>query len=832
MENMINFGIDLGTTNSVIAKFVKGEIQIFSSPMDFGRSTLPSVVAFKKETVTVGTKAKEYWEKKPKDVVGTFKRKMGTTESYKIACLNQSKTPIDLSAYVLKELKTFIHTGDNVDAAVITIPASFDTIQSNATKEAGLQAGFKQVVLLQEPIAASLAYANKTKEKELTNGQWLVYDLGGGTFDVALIKIQDGEMKVLDHEGDNYLGGTDFDRLIVEKIIIPHLEKAGNFDELQSEMQSYSGKYNGKYYSCLNKAEQAKIELSAKTSATIEIVIADEDGDELDESITITRSEFEALIKEYIDNTVDMVKNIITRNSLTPNDIQFVLMVGGSTFIPYVKSRVAEVLQIPVNCDIDPTTAVAIGAAYYAGTKQKSFEQEKPKENVAVNVKMAYQPATTELEEFFAARFEGNIDGLFYRITREDGGFDTGLKSLKNKINEDLPLVKDSYNFFKLAIYDEQNNLIITNAEHIGISQGKITLQGQPLPEDICLEFDDEKNVGKTKLGLLFQRNTILPAHKNFTTPVNKTVKKGSTDSFNIRVVEGRHDTLPEANKNIGFLQIKGTDLTRDIVKGSDIEITIEMSESRDLTIKAYLQMADQEFKQTFNRKLRDVPVELLINQIESLAEKLEIEIHQAERRKENDTVKSLQSLQKQMVVMQDESYDLTADDVTDKRYQLDDKKCKLAQEIDSATRDKYLQIARDEYLKQEQVAIETSNDYGNEQEKEAINSIISQKPHFFNSNNVNKIREKTEELHSLILMILWHTPHFLQSIFQDLLENRFGHFKDEEQAQMLINAGKFALQVENWERLSEVNGGLFNLLPDNEKAEATKLEIGLYANR
>ena len=829
MENMINFGIDLGTTNSVIAKFVKGEIQIFSSPMDFGRSTLPSVVAFKKETVTVGTKAKEYWEKKPKDVVGTFKRKMGTTESYKIACLNQSKTPIDLSAYVLKELKTFIHTGDNVDAAVITIPASFDTIQSNATKEAGLQAGFKQVVLLQEPIAASLAYANKTKEKELTNGQWIVYDLGGGTFDVALIKIQDGEMKVLDHEGDNYLGGTDFDRLIVERIIIPHLEKAGNFDELQSEMQSHSGKYNGKYYSCLNKAEQAKIELSAKTSATIEIEIVDEDGDELEENIIITRSEFESLIKEYIDNTVDMVKKIITGKSLTPNDIQFVLMVGGSTFIPYVRSRVAEVLQIPVNCDIDPTTAVAIGAAYYAGTKQKSFEQEKPKENVAVNVKMTYPPATTELEEFFGAKFEGNIDGLCYRITRDDGGFDTGLKSLKNKINEDLPLVKDSYNVFKLAIYDEQNNPIITNADHIGISQGKITPEGNRIPEDICLEVDDENNLGKTKLKSIFQRNSILPVHYKWTTPLNTTIKKGSSDAINIRVFEGLHDTLPEANKNIGVLKIKGTDLARDVVKGSDIEITLEMSESRELTAKAYLQMIDQEFKRVFIPKLRDVPVELLVNQIKSLAEKLEIEIHQAEQRKENDTVKSLQSLQKKMVVIQDESKDLTADDVTDKRYPLDDKKRGLAQEIDNITRHKYLQIARDEYLKQEQVAIETSNDYGNEQEKEAINSIISQKPQFFNSTNVNKIREKTEELHSLVLMILWRTPHFLQSIFQDLLENRFGHFKDEEQAEMLINAGKFALQVENWERLKEVNMGLFTLLPDGEKTDAIKFDTKFF---
>ncbi|MCS7085700.1 MAG: Hsp70 family protein, partial [Bacteroidia bacterium] len=294
MESMINFGIDLGTTNSVIAKFVKGEVQVFTNPQDFGRATLPSVVAFKKDSMFVGSRAKAFAQHKPKDVVARFKRKMGTTEAYKIPAINQSKTPVELSACVLKELKTFVNTGETLDAAVITIPASFDTIQSNATKEAGHLAGFKQVVLLQEPIAASLAYANKAKNVDLTDGQWLVYDLGGGTFDVALVKISDGEMKVLDHEGDNFLGGTDFDDLIVRKFIIPKLEEAGRFSRLEEKMTSASGGYNAAYYVCLAKAEEAKIQLSAQTSAEIDFganPITDEAGEEIDACFVLTRSE-------------------------------------------------------------------------------------------------------------------------------------------------------------------------------------------------------------------------------------------------------------------------------------------------------------------------------------------------------------------------------------------------------------------------------------------------------------------------------------------------------------------------------------------------------------
>lgn len=825
MENMINFGIDLGTTNSVIAKFVKGEVQIFTNPQDFGRSTLPSVVAFKKDTVFIGNKAKEYWEKRPKDVVGTFKRKMGTSESYKIASLNQSKTPIDLSAYVLKELKTFVQTGDNLEAAVITIPASFDTIQSNATKSAGEQAGFKQVVLLQEPIAASLAYANKAKEKEMKDGQWLVYDLGGGTFDVALVKIQDGEMKVIDHEGDNFLGGADFDRLIVEKMLIPKLEEAGSFEDLEKEMKSASGKYNGKYLAFLNGAEKAKIALSARTSTEIEVQIEDDNSNEIDEAFTITRSEFEAIIKEYVDATIEMVKKIIVRNSLTANDLQFVLMVGGSTFIPYVRKRVEEVLQIPINCDIDPTTAVAIGAAFYAGTKQKSLEAKgiNKKKHVNIKVKAAYQKVTQEDEEFFAAKIDGNTEGLFYKITREDGGFNTGLKPLKKQIQEDLPLVENAYNFFTLIIYDAQNNVIETDAEPIGIAQGKFGVAGQPLPNDICLEVDDVET-GRTRLELIFQKNTILPLRKTITKSLNKTIVKGSTESIRINILEGSHLSLPEANFSIGFLEIKGNQISRDISKGSGIELTFDISESRDISIAAYLTMADQEFKEIFNPKERHLPVDVLIEQVDELSEKLDAEIQEAEGREDYETAKKLSDVRKRMADVTTQASDLTSDDVTDKRYQLEDKKRKIAQEIDNATKDKRVQVAKADYFEVKERCFELLNEHGNDYERKIFKDIVSQEPAFLASQSPIKIQEWSDQLQAITLQVLWRTPQFLVLIFKDLVQNHRTQFNDQNQAKSLIEAGKFAIQSENWDRLGEINQGLINLLPVTIQKQVGKI--------
>lgn len=830
MENTINFGIDLGTTNSAIAKFVKGDVIIFHNPLDYGRATLPSVVSYRKDKIVVGSKAKEFLEKDPKSVVGVFKRKMGTSESFKIKSINESKTPIELSAQVLKELKTFVNIGDVVDAVVITIPASFDLIQSNATKEAGYQAGFKQVVLLQEPIAASLAYANIKKNREMTNGQWLVYDLGGGTFDVALIKIKDGEMKVIDHEGDNFLGGADFDQMIVEKLVFPKLNKGYTFKNLEDEMKSSTGKYNAKYYVLQRRSEEAKIRLSAVTSA--EIVVdgfEDESGNEVDMELTITRSEFNDLIKRAVDGTIEMIRTILTRNSLSSKDIQFILMVGGSTYIPFVRQRVEESLQIPANFEIDSTTAVATGAAYYAATKQKEvLTTEKSKKQSAISIKASYNKASKEKDELFAAKITGDVTGLFYKIVRQDGGFDSGLKKLTERINEDLPLVENTYNFFTLTIYDSLNNIVKTDIESIGINSG-FGISGQPLPEDICLEVDDNDNPGQTRLALIFQRNTILPTKRTLTFPLNKTIVKGNEESvIRINILQGSHLALPEANKSIGFIGITGKNLSRNISKGSDIEITISLSESQDLTVVAYLNMADQEFKETFNPSVRHTPINVLREQVEGLSEKLDEEIEQATEKEDYETANSLAKLKKEMDLVVNETEGLTFDDVTDKRYQLEDKKRKIAQEIDNATKHKRIQSVKEHYYETKTQCLKHLNESGNDYERKTFNDILSQEQAFMSTNSPMKIQEKVDELQSIIWQILFRMPGFLTEIFNNLKDDQ-PKMNDQSQAKSLIDAGRFAVESQNWDRLREINFGLLDLLPKNAKEQlSTKIGFGL----
>ncbi|MCK9404101.1 MAG: Hsp70 family protein [Chitinophagaceae bacterium] len=830
MEKMINFGIDLGTTNSAIAKFVKGEVEVFKNPLQTGSETLPSVVYYKKDKVVVGVNARTYFERDGKNVFGTFKRKMGTTESFKVKSINQSKTPIELSAEVLKELKGFIHSGEIIEAAVITIPASFDVIQSNATKEAGYLAGFKQVILLQEPIAASLAYANKHKERDLGNGQWLVYDLGGGTFDVALIKIKDGEMKVLDHEGDNFLGGADFDNLIVEKIVIPYLNKNFNFSDLENELKSASGKFNNVYYRFIKLAEDAKISLSNRTSAEIEVRdMKDDNEEEIDIAIDITRSEFEGIVKDYIDSTLDMIKKILVRNSLKPSDIQFTLMVGGSTYMPYVRKRVEEILQIPINCDIDPTTAIAIGAAYYAGTKEKNYKQENRKKSAfGIKVKLHAVPTSQDDVELLAGRIEGNIEGLFYQITREDKGYDSGRKPLVNRISEDLPLVKNAYNFFRLTILDSQNNVVETDSELIGIAQGKYNVAGQPLPQDICLEQDSdvEMESNSTKLDLIFEKNTILPQKRTKHYTLKKSIIKGGNEKFIVNVLEGPQISLPEANQTIGYIEIDGSKVSRDIVRGAEIEVTIEMSESRDLKVTVYIPMSDQQFTEVFNPSKRHLPVIKLKDEVNTLSEKLDNEIQEAVEREDYETAEQLNTLKKQVDILLVSSNNLTDDDVTDKKFHFESTKRKIAQEIDDATKDKRIAVLKIKYNEDKEWCKKIVDENGNDHDHKIFNEIIGRELAFLNSINPVKILEAIEELSDLGGNILWRTPSFLEARFKRLIEKP-QLFNDQEQAKSLMEAGNLAVTNKNFDRLREINWGLISLLPKSAQKDAESGKIG-----
>ncbi len=768
----VNFGIDLGTTNSVIARYHQGTVEVFKNPVGH-KETLPSVVAFRSGRVLVGDKAREYMEKDPRNVIGSFKRKMGTSESFWIESIGETKTPMELSGLVLKELKNFVYTGEVLESAVITIPASFDTMQSNATKKAGQAAGFKEVFLLQEPIAASLAFANKEGNEGFDGRQWLVYDLGGGTFDVALVRTEYGEMRVIDHQGDNFLGGVDFDNLIIEHIIIPYLQTQADFGDLERELRSSSGRYNSLYYVLLKKAEEVKVSLSAQTIVDVEFEIETPQGKLLDVFFPVTREQFEDCIREKIADTVEMIRSILQRNELKAGNIHCILMVGGSTYIPLVRRVVEQELGIAISTAVDPTTSVAIGAAYFAGTKKRITAEDLPEPvmagNLTLRVKCAYSKVSQDPEEYFLGQAEGEWQGLFYRMIRSDGGFDTGLKEMKERFSEYLPLAPNRHNAFELKIFDAQNNLLYQDSS-IGIVSGKYGILGQPLPNDICIEVDDPENNG-TKLELVFEKNSLLPLKKTLTKEVTKTIRKGSDERLIINILEGTNIATPGTNLSIGIIEIKGSELMIDLVKGSDVEIVLEISESRDLRISTYLMMTDQEFTNLFSPSERCVSHGKLEDEMVILLKELDREIGLANEHEEYELSQSLHDIRNQLQELHRQLCRMPSDDVTDAKFQIDDRKRNLALRIDALTKDKKNTRIKEEYFAYKKWCQQLLDNHGNEQEKMRFMDLTASEKQLLASNSPLLIESAIKKIREVAAPVQWRTPEYLISIYYHYAE-------------------------------------------------------------
>jgi molecular chaperone DnaK len=822
MSNTINFGIDLGTTNSLIAKYLSGNVEVFKNPIGL-KETLPSVVGFRKERIIVGDKAREYVEKDPANVFGMFKRKMGTDETFFVKTLKKNLSPIELSALVLKELKHFVYSGETLDAVVITIPASFDTIQSNATKKAGHEAGFQEVVLLQEPIAASLAFANKHDGAELT-GQWLVYDLGGGTFDVALVRFEDGEMKVVDHEGDNFLGGTDLDALIIDEIIVPHLKKVGTFKDLELELKSSKGIYNKLYYQLLYKAEEVKIQLSNSWSAEIEFEIEDSADKNHEIVLNISRQQFEAVAKPKIDYSIRLIQDLLHKHNLSNKEVEQVILIGGSTYIPLVKKLIINELGIKVNQSVDPTNAVVVGAAYYAGGKTKqlkpSISPSKMNHDAPISTisfKMAYQKTTQDEEEFFMANVTGNFRGHFYRLLRQDGGYDSGLKPLTERISEILPLMKNGLNLFELKVFDAKNNHVPTSVPMIEIQHGKYSVQGQPLPNDICMEIDDFE-LNTTKLEVIFEKNAILPLKKTVLKTVSKTIPKGSDDALLINILEGSRYATPAACLPLGIVEFKGRDLTMNLVKGSDVEITIEVSESRDLKIAAILLMTDQEMSDVFSPNARTVNQEKLKTEITELLRRARRELNDLERAESFRMAAKVSAIVTELEEMMWKIKNMSSDDVTDLKYQLEERKRRLAQQLDAAMQDRYAEADKSEYFEQKQMTKFYVDKNANVKFNNDFQRITQHEREYLASNNRALIQHKTTELKNLSWQIRQDAPETWIASYHWYVTYPDYPLENKAKVQQFLQLGERALERKNYEELKSVVYHLYDLLPEKEK--------------
>ena len=346
-------GIDLGTTNSCVAVLEGGEPKVIVNPE--GDRTTPSVVASKKGEILVGVTAKRQAITNPENTVSSIKRHMGT--DYKVEMEGKKYTPEEISAKILMKLKADAeaYLGEKVTKAVITVPAYFNDAQRQATKNAGKIAGLEVERIINEPTAASLAYGLDKQDKQETV---LVYDLGGGTFDVSILELGDGVFAVKSPSGNNHLGGDDFDTRIMD-YLVSEFKKENGIDLSKDKMAMQRIK---------DAAEKAKKDLSGMSTTNINLpFITQTESGPVHMDINLTKAKFEDLCRDLFDSTLEPVRKALKDANLKASDIDEVILVGGSTRIPYIQELVKKELGKEPNKSVNPDEVVAMGAAIQGG---------------------------------------------------------------------------------------------------------------------------------------------------------------------------------------------------------------------------------------------------------------------------------------------------------------------------------------------------------------------------------------------------------------------------------------------------------------------------------
>lgn len=613
MDRMtIDFGIDLGTTNSAIALLKGTEVEIIKNNQS--QEYTPSAVYIdKNNALVVGASAKERLESDPQNAYAEFKLQMGTDAEYVFARNGRKMRPEDLSAEVLKSLKADVrqHVGEDMRAAVITVPAAFELPQCKATNAAARMAGIDFRLLVTEPAAAAFAYGFQNENR---NAFWLVYDLGGGTFDAAVIKVRDGIIRVVNHEGDNHLGGKLIDWAIVEQLLIPALIR----DHPLTDFRRGNPKWLKGIAKLKQAAEQAKIALSRQESKEIYIdaVCQDDNGESFDFEYDLKKNDVEKIAHPIILRTINICRKVLADRHLNMGNIERVLLVGGPTLTPYLRQFVAdskEGLGIPLEFSLDPLTVVARGAARFAGTQRDQSWHNRPTAAGQFVIELLnYKPVGQSKEPFVGGRVHGanSADVSSFTIEFINSEARTQWRSGKIPVSSDgsfavtLWAEEATTNTFKIELLDATGTQRDASLNSITYTIGP-EAEAPPLIHSVCLAL------ANNEVRVFFEKGTPLPARKRFVQKLAYRVRKNEPESIRIPVVEGEHRKA-DRNKLIGFLEIPAAAISRDLPAGAEIEITIVIDQSRLVHTEAYITMLNADFEKVLTmQKTIPEPAEL-----------------------------------------------------------------------------------------------------------------------------------------------------------------------------------------------------------------------------
>ena len=834
----IDYGIDLGTTNSAIARMENGEsvIKQTKNLMD----TLPSCVYFSKnkkgeKALRIGMKAKDAVysdaitalskDMRPQEYgYLEFKREMGSNRIYRND--NMAKdgyTAEELSAEMLKELKSLIND-ETVNSVVITVPAMFTANQKDATMKAAYIAGFKKCELLQEPIAACMAYGLSCDNKD---GKWLVFDFGGGTFDAALVKVEDGILTVFDTEGDNFLGGKNLDEAVVNKILLPSLREEydlTSYDEIEWKKKALMDGLKG-------PAEEMRIALSFADSTDFSTydrnlnLGEDDNGEEIDLEITVTKEQLLDAVKDQYEKAVGICKALLKRNGLNGNDLSSLILVGGPTYSPIIRDMLKAEVTPHVDTSINPMTAVARGAALYASTIDAHVNEQEIKQAATSDIvflQIGYEATSVETSEWISVSIDKEKTGMncpqeiMLEFERVDGAWrsDKTPVSIVGEVIEAY-LLEGKPNTFKINAYDTQGNKRDTFPTEFTIIQG-VKVEAAPLPYNIGIAvYNEVKKRGVFIPAIGLEKNKPLPAvgvinNRKTTQDLRPGVVSDqlSIPVYQVAGLEAEGKTAALYNQ-IAHVVVTGDDVDQFIPENSNVDITLEVDSSEMMKMAVYFPSYDI-----------TVSKELDLNQRQSLEEAVtwvnkELYSTTCSLQLLSDDDIDIASLEKELESIKE----LVAKGNDPLRAQSNLKE--LLQKIE--TLEDSMEWERlESKLREEFTKLETAqNELGNDKTATIVSQLRIQVDEVIRTKDVKLGREVLDNIISLFvhLTMVYQCIALIRHYNSRFSEVRW---KDTSHARQLINRGLEEMSDQpSKEKLQPIASAIINLLPDEEKNNA-----------
>ena len=601
-------GIDLGTTNSAITTFDGENITLYKSPDQ--KDVTPSAIFIdRRGNKYIGARGYDQAAQNPDSAAVLFKRMMGTKTPVKLPGVNLVMTPEECSAEILRVLFGYLPEelrNDPDTGTVITVPAAFNQMQKDATMAAAEAAGLGKVALMQEPVAAVMSVMRQRK----TDGIFLVFDLGGGTLDIAIAQSTGGRVSLMAHGGIAMCGGRDFDRLILDNVVKPWL-----LDEFDlPEDFAIDKKFSRLVPIATWAVERAKIELSNKEEAIIglddsEVRTKDRKGNDIYVDIPLKRETYDQLISDLIEEAVAAAHGTIEKTGYSAHDIGRVVFVGGPTQYKPLRDKVSFELGIAPSTDVNPMTAVAEGAAVFAesidwSTQNRTRKQGRGELSAGGDFQLtfAYNARTPEDKALVIAKLKGKVIGnAAFQVDSLDTGWTSGRVPLSDGASVELLLSKSGENTFKVFVFDGAGGAIKLPKDKITITRTAAQIDAIPASHSIGIEAR-EKLGGRFILDYLVKEGDPLPRKGTKTFKADQSLRAGATGGLVFKLWEGDIDYPVDDNRFIGVFEINGADFAdAAISKGDDLVVDYTVLDSGNIVLEVTVPSIGGTFKSGYN---------------------------------------------------------------------------------------------------------------------------------------------------------------------------------------------------------------------------------------